>query len=71
MISRGSKLIEDAKQNYLTNMGRTLSNPNTGRKTYRCLINKILNKAKIPIIPPLLENDILVLDFVSKGISFF
>ena len=70
MISRGSKLIEDARQKYLTNIGRTLSNPNTGRKTYWSLINKILNKAKIPIIPPLLENDILVLDFSAKAQIF-
>ena len=54
----------------MTNIGRTLSNPNTGRKTYWSLINKILNKAKIPKIPPLLENDILVLDFSAKAQIF-
>ena len=30
------------------------------------MINKILNKAKIPIIPPLIENDISLLDFTAK-----
>ena len=38
----------------------------TGQKTYWSLINKVLNKAKIPEIPPLLENDIFVLDFKTK-----
>ena len=70
MISRGSKLIEDAKQKYLMGIGRTLSNPNTGRKTYWSLVNKLLNKTKIPIIPPLLENGIFVLDFSAKAQIF-
>ena len=34
------------------------------------MINKILNKAKIPEIPPLLEDDIFVLDFASKAQIF-
>ena len=56
MISEGAKLIEDAKRTYLRKTGQTLANPETSRKTYRTLINTVLNKAKIPIIPPLLEN---------------
>ena len=63
-------MIEDAKQKYLMKVGQTLSNPNTGQKTYWSLINKILNKVKIPIIPPLLENDIFVLDFTTKAEIF-
>ena len=70
MISRGSKLIEDVKQKYSISIGRTLSNPNTGRKTYWSLVNKLLNKTKIPIIPPLLENGIFVLDFSAKAQIF-
>ena len=60
-------MIEDAKQKYLMKIGQKLSDPNTGQKTYWSLINKILNKVKIPIIPPLLENDIFVLDFTTKA----
>ena len=70
MIAQGSKLVEDAKHKYFTNVGRTLSDPSTGTKKYWSLINKILNKAKIPEIPPLLENDIFVLDFASKAQIF-
>ena len=70
MISRGSKLIEEAEQKYSMNIGHTLSNPNTGRKSYWSLVNKILNKAKISIIPLLSENDIFVLDFSAKAQIF-
>ena len=66
MIAHRSKLIEDAKEKYFMKIGRTLSNPQTGKKLYWSLINKILNKAKIPIIPPLIENDIFVLEFTAK-----
>ena len=70
MIARGSKLVEDAKYKYFFNIGRKLSDPSTGTKMYWSLVNKILNKAKIPEIPPLLENDIFVLDFASKAQMF-
>ena len=56
--------------NSFTNVGRSLSDPSTGIKKYWCLINKILNKAKIPEMPPLLENDIFVVDFSSKAQIF-
>ena len=76
MISEGAKLIEDAKQTYLRKTGQTLANPGTSSKTYWTLINTILNKAKIQIIPPLLENRLFITDFTEKAqilmtISYF
>ena len=53
MIAEGSKLIKNAKRKYLLKVGNTLANPETSGKTYWTLINTVLNKAKIPIIPPL------------------
>ena len=53
MVSDGEKLIEEAKQNYLRKTGQALANPETSSKTYWSLTNAVLNKAKIPIIPPL------------------
>ncbi len=47
IIAHGSKLIEDAKEKYFTTIGRTLSNPETSKRLYWSLINKIMNKAKI------------------------
>ena len=67
IVSQGCKLIEDAKHNYFMKM---VKNADTGQKTYWSLINKVLNKAKIPVIPPLLENDIFVLDFKTNAQSF-
>ena len=70
MISEGGKLIEDAKRNYLFKAGKTFANPATSRKTYWSLINTVLNKAKIPIIPPLLENGSFITDFSEKAHIF-
>ena len=70
LINRTSKTIEDAKHKYFMKIGKTLSNSDTGNKRYRSLINKILNKTKVPLIPPLLENDVFVLDFEAKAKIF-
>ena len=70
MISEGGKLIEDAKRSYLLKAGKSLANPATSRKTYWSLINTVLNKAKIPIIPPLLENGLFIADFTEKAHIF-
>ena len=70
MIAEGSRLIEEAKHAYFAKVGRKLSDPSTGTKMYWSLVNKILNKAKIPEIPPLLKNDIFILDFASKAQIF-
>ena len=44
--------------------------PGTSSKTYWALINTVLNKAKISIIPPLLENGLFVTDFTEKAQLF-
>ena len=63
-------MIDDAKQNYLQKIGHTLANPGTSRQSYWTLINTVLNKAKIPIIPPLLENGLFITDFTEKAQLF-
>ena len=63
-------MIEDAQDKYFTKIGRALPNPKIGRKLYLSLINKILNKAEIPIIPPRLENVVFVLGFAEKAEIF-
>ena len=70
MICESAKMIEDAKKNYLRKAGQSLANPGTSGKTYWTLINSLLNKAKIPIIPPLLENGLFVTDFTEKAQIF-
>ena len=68
MTSEGSRLIEGAKRNYFLKVGKTF--PGTPSNTYWSLINTVLNKAKIPIIPPLLEDGLFVTDFTEKAQIF-
>ena len=70
MISEGAKMIENAKQNYLCKTGQNLANAGSSSKMYWSLINTVLNKAKIPIIPPLLENGLFISDFAEKAQLF-
>ena len=70
MISDGSKLIEDSKRNYFLKTGNILASPGTSNKKYWFLFNTIMNKAKIPIIPPLLENGLFISDFTEKAQIF-
>ena len=70
MISEGSRLIEEAKRGYFLKAGRALANPEIGTKKYWSLINTVLNKAKIPIIPPLLEDGIFITNFAEKAQIF-
>ena len=52
LISKCSKIIEDAKRQYFLKAGKTLANPGTGYKTYWSLLNTVLTKVKIPMILP-------------------
>ena len=70
MISEGAKMIENAKQNYLRKTGQNLANAGSSTKMYWSLINTVLNKAKIPIIPSLLENGLFISDFAEKAQLF-
>ena len=70
MIFQSSKMVEDAKHKYFSNIEATLAESSSNRKEYWSLITKILNKAKTPEIPPLLENDTFVLELKTKAQIF-
>ena len=70
MISDRSKLIEDSQRNYFLNTGNILASHGTSNKKYWSLINTIMNKTKIPIIPSLLENGLFMSDFTEKAKIF-
>ena len=70
MISEGARLIEEAKRNYFHKAGKTLASPWTSSKTYWTLINTVLNKVKIPMIPPLYNHELFVTDFAEKAQIF-
>ena len=63
-------MITIAKDNYFASLGRKLSNPAIGIKTYWSTLNKIVNKKKATNIPPLLENGLFVTNFQNKAKIF-
>ena len=58
-----TKRIIEAKQNYIAKMGSKLDRADTASETYWAIINRFLNKRKIPNIPHLFVNNKLVSDF--------
>ena len=69
LIANGATMIKNAKRNYFMNVGKSLAQK-TSTKVYWSLINKVLNKSRIPPIPPLLENGEFVTDFAEKAQLF-
>ena len=63
-------LVASAKQNYYVNEGNKLLDPSLGPKKYWSIINSFLGKSKLPIIPPLFENDDVICDFREKAEIF-
>ena len=61
---------ESAKLTYLTNMGNRLNNPNTHQQSYWKIINEVMNKCKAPKIPPLLVNNLFILNCREKAELF-
>ena len=62
--------IVNAKENYLKNLGSKLADPTTGQKSYWKILNKLLNKCKIPKIPPLLVQDKYITNCKEKATIF-
>ena len=54
--------IKTSKENYLKSHGDKLIDKTTGPKTYWGIINRLLNKCKIPRIHPLLVADDIIID---------
>ena len=55
MTSLSSDTITNAKDMYLHSIGNKLNDPQTGAKSYCSILNKLLQKIKIPLIPPILS----------------
>ena len=65
-----SYAIQSAKEKFLKDQGSRLSNPTTGQKTYWKILNRFLNKCKIPRIPPLFINNKYITDCKEKASIF-
>ena len=62
--------IKTSKENYLKSLGNKLIDKSTGSKAYWNIINSLLNKCKIPRIPPLLVADKIITDCKEKAKLF-
>ena len=62
-----SSKITKVKDEYFSSLGKKLSDPTHGIKSYWSTLNKIINKKKFSNIPPLLENGVFVTNFQTKA----
>ena len=65
-----AEAIEKSKKKYLLKLGDKLTNNSTGQKSYWKIVNNLLNKCKIPRIPPLLIADKFVTCCKEKATLF-
>ena len=63
--------VENTKLSYLTHLGNKVNGPNTSQRSYRKIIsNRVMNKCRASIIPPLLVNNVFILNCRDKAIIF-
>ena len=62
--------VETAKLSYLTNLGNKVNSPGTSQKSYWKIINRVMNKCRAPKIPPLLVNNLFILNCREKAPFF-
>ena len=63
-------LISTTKDSYFLDLGKKLSDPKSGPKSYWSILKRFLNKIKLPTVPPLLVNRMFVTDFRKKASIF-
>ena len=62
--------VENGKLSYLTDSGNKVNDPNTSQKSYWKIINRVMNKCIAPKIPPLLVNNVFILNCRDKAKLF-
>ena len=65
-----TKSILEAKEKYISQLSQKLIDPSTEPKTYWKIINRFVNNRKTPIIPLLLVNNKIILNF-SENANLF
>ena len=65
-----TEIILAAKEKYINELSKKLSNPETAPKTYWKMLNCFLSNKKIPSIPPLLVNGEMISNFTKKAEVF-
>ena len=66
MRSEYNQLVNQQKENYLSNLGSKISDPRTGSKKYWTCLKTFLNKNKASLIPPILDNGVFITDIKEK-----
>ena len=65
-----SSRITKAKDDYFSNLGKSLSDPTNGTNSYWTTLKTIISKKKFSNIPQLLENGVFVTNFQLKADIF-
>ena len=69
-VRNAKKQLKIKIVNYLTNLGNKLNDSSTSCKSYWKIINRVMNKCRVPRIPPILVNNLFVLDCKEKAKLF-
>ena len=67
---RCNNMIKIRKEEYFSTLGKKLNDPNIAPKKYWSILNKFLNKRKIPKIPPLCNGNSFITDASNKATMF-
>ena len=62
--------IATIKKRYMNEMGNKLVDNQSSAKTYRKLLNKLINKGNVPRIPPILYNNKFIVNCKEKACLF-
>ena len=66
-ITKVSDLIYQKKNDYYNALAKKLSDPTTSYKTYWSILKTFYNTKKVPIIPQILIENKLEIDFLKKS----
>ena len=64
------KLIKEAKQKYIDNLSKKITDPNCRQKVFWSSYKRLLNNKKNTNIPPIFDNGTLVSNFKKKAEIF-
>ena len=65
-----NSIIDEAKQSYIDDLSEKLSNPKSNNNIFWSAFKRLLNNKKLTNIPPLLQNNIFITNFLEKATVF-
>ena len=65
-----NSVIDKAKESYIKDLSEKLSNPKSSNNIFWSAFKRLLNNKKVTNIPPLLENNTFVTNFLDKATIF-